>query len=191
MKKSTSEKKAPPPPSYKPKNSSSAGDHRMRNLQQIGYRAVCKLTDVQARKHLLQLGFLQKEKDMICPEHGCSLSWQKNGQGRQGRCTRFGCRTKMADTAFSLQWNTTLSHSDHLSFVYVNSLGIAPDAACHLLDSGRKAVELAWRKCRAVQAWQVATSSQNMLFDNGEVEVDATATVIDRTVPGKTIYRGV
>ena len=52
-----------------------------------------------------------------------------------------------------------------------------------------KTVLLAYDRCRQVAAFSYQQAHQDVVFEDGEVEVDCTATAVDRTDPEATTYK--
>ena len=66
---------------------------RLRKLKQMGFPAICQMTEKGAGKVLHSLGFRQKESLFKCPWHGCTLSWKgQPGKQQRGRCTKNKCK---------------------------------------------------------------------------------------------------
>ena len=164
---------------------------RLRSLKQLGFPKIWQSTLGQADKLQHKFGFKQPCKQFKCPWHDCTLSWK--GQNGKGRCTKNKCTFELSPTSFSLQQNTMLNNREALGLAYCFSLGTAPDEARHLCNEGglcENTVLTAYDRCREVAAFSYQQAHKDAVFEDGEAEVDCTATAVDRTGAATTTYKG-
>ena len=172
----------------------------LRDLVQPAYPEVCKYSESKWRNIFLDHGVYpskQKPKnDRWCWKCHQKLTLEKDGKTL--RCNsnkKCNLRVRNADVAYTPQWMSKrrgkgLTCKAVGLHAYNIGLRAAQDATRHYTGSGRKLVTRMHHDAETACAFAEYTGKDDVVFDEGEVDIDTAASATVRTDPTQTTFTG-
>jgi hypothetical protein len=160
----------------------------LKDLKQIGFPEIVKMTEIQAKKKLKELGLVplpvMGRKCWNCGKKMVKRACHgKHAISCPSKCCRKEIRrAHLAYTPlWSMQKGGHLSYQNFLRALYVYGAKVPQDGARHLLGCGYDSVETWFHMFRTATGYAELYSGRELVFPDGTVEYDGTKTNIDRT----------
>ena len=172
---------------------------QLKNLVQISYPEVCRVTEAQAERAIANLGLKLppvRVQRRFCYKCKSKMILCKRLGKHALICSKYTCRSKMsrADLAHTLTWalqkGGDLKYTKIYQAMYVFGCKVAQDAGKHFLGLHYNNASKLFRKLRIACAFAELQTGRDMTFPDGTLEYDGTKTVISRKRPRTNKHMG-
>jgi hypothetical protein len=165
------------------------------NLKQIGYPALCAMSETQGKRKLSELKVIHTPSK-VCWK--CNSSMKKfklkAGGGKGYICKARACRTRISDACATIAHTPLyhqlkggcLEHTMLLKAMYVVGCKLPVDAGQHMMGVGRDSAKNWFGMIKNALAYAEFKTGEDAAFPPGTLEFDATKTVIDKSSSATT-----
>ena len=153
---------------------------------------IANISEADALKVLRKYGLCPLYTKRHCYQCGKNMKLKEwKGRNPALRC-RKPCNTMMrADTAYLPIHNSTTTFAEYLRVCYCFCTQLRQDQAVRFAKVNQTKVLELYSCLRDVAAWYTLHSTKDVVFNTGEVDMDAAKSIIDRSASQKcNVHRG-